>query len=151
MDTNSSTGNSSTGHSSTGHSSARQPHAQRRIWRKYQLATPGSRLIAYILDAAIFAFTLGVGWIIWLLILRDRGTTPGHDLMGHQIVKIENGQLLTLKEIVIRELLVKGILIWVVASLTYFLAPIANFALIFREGNRTGHDFIMGSEVVQSR
>lgn len=133
------------------HSGPSHQQGQKKISRNRVLAAPQSRLIAYILDATIFGFTLGVGWFIWFLIIADRGTTPGHELMGHQVVKVEGGRPLTIREMLVREIFVKGILIWIVASFTMFLAPIADCALIFRSGNRTGHDYIVGSEVIQVR
>jgi phage shock protein PspC (stress-responsive transcriptional regulator) len=40
-------------------------------------ATPLRRLMAYLLDGALFFLTLIVGYIIWWLIVLRRGQTPG--------------------------------------------------------------------------
>ena len=45
-------------------------------------ATPLRRLMAYLLDAALFFLTLIVGYIIWWLIALRRGQTPGKQLLG---------------------------------------------------------------------
>ena len=45
-------------------------------------ATPLRRLMAYLLDGALFFLTLIVGYIIWWLIVLRRGQTPGKQLLG---------------------------------------------------------------------
>jgi len=115
------------------------------------LATPQSRLIAYILDGAIFGCTLGVGWIIWFFTLAGRGTTPGHELMGHQVRDIRTGLPASAAKMVIRECIVKGVISWTLASFTALLNYVIDGAMIFREDRRAVHDHLLGTEVVQIR
>jgi len=115
------------------------------------LATPQSRLIAYILDGAIFGCTLGIGWIIWFFSLAGRGTTPGHELMGHQVRDIRTGLPASAAKMVIRECIVKGVVSWTFASFTLLLNYVFDGAMIFRQDRRAAHDHLLGTEVIQVR
>ncbi len=115
------------------------------------LATPESRLVAYLLDAVLIGATFGVGWFIWLLLIGGRGTTPGHDLMGQKVVDIKTGETLTLGKMLLRECAVKGVLSMLIASFTFFLTYIIDGAFIFRDDRRTLHDHLLGTEVIQER
>lgn len=115
------------------------------------LATPQTRLVAFMIDGFIFGITLGVGWIIWLAILAQRGTTPGHHLMGQKIVDNSSGKNLSVIKILIRELLIKGLFSWIIGGMTMMLNYVIDGAFIFTEKKRTVHDLIMGSTVIQVR
>ena len=119
--------------------------------KRAALATPQCRLIAFVLDGALISITLGVGWIIWFIAIADRGTTPGYDLMGQTIVDHKTGKPLKLGKMLVRELLVKGVLAWIIASFTMFINYIVDGVFIFREDRRSVHDLIMGTDVVQDR
>lgn len=54
-------------------------------------ATPLRRLMAYLLDGALFFLTLIVGYIIWWLIVLRRGQTPGKQLLGIRAMR-RNGE-----------------------------------------------------------
>ena len=47
-----------------------------------EYATPLRRLMARVMDGVLFALTLGIGYIIWWLIVLGRGQTPGKQLLG---------------------------------------------------------------------
>ena len=114
-----------------------------------EIATPQSRLIALLLDALIFGLGFGVVWIIWFVLLADKGTTPGHHLMGQIVVDLNTGTPLSWKKMIIREVLLKGLLHWVLGSILFMTNYIIDGAFIFREGHRTLHDMVIGSQVVQ--
>ena len=123
------------------------PHTYSRS----ELATPQTRIIAYILDAVLMAALLGVGWFIWFVMIAGRGTTPGHDLMGQVIVDKKTGQPASFGKMIIRECFIKGILQMLLASFTMFINYLIDGALIFREDRRALHDHVMGTEVIQDR
>ena len=50
-------------------------------------ATPLRRLGALLLDFLLFLLTLIVGYIIWWLIVLQRGQTPGKQLLGIRAVR----------------------------------------------------------------
>ena len=115
------------------------------------LATPQSRIIAYLIDLTLFGVTFGVGWLIWFFMVAGRGTTPGHDLMGQRVVSAKTGEPLSIGRMVLRELLCKGILATVLGSMTLFINYLVDAAFMFRENRRALHDLLLGSEVVQVR
>lgn len=113
------------------------------------LATPQSRLIAFLLDAAIFGFGLGIVWIIWFITLAKKGTTPGHYLMGQVIVDAKSGELFGWKKMVVREVLIKGLLQWILGGFLFMANYIVDGSFIFTSTQRTLHDLMVGSQVIQ--
>jgi uncharacterized RDD family membrane protein YckC len=114
-----------------------------------ELATPQSRLIAFLLDALIFGLGIGVVWIIWFITLADKGTTPGHQLMGQVVVDAKTGELFGWKKMVIREVLIKGVLQWFLGSFLFMANYVVDGAFLFTSSQRTLHDLAVGSQVVQ--
>lgn len=113
------------------------------------LATPQSRLIALLLDALIFGLGFGVVWIIWFITLAEKGTTPGHHLMGQVIVDADTGIPFGWKKMVIREILIKGVLHWILGSFLFMANYIIDGAFILTSTQRTLHDLAIGSQVIQ--
>jgi uncharacterized RDD family membrane protein YckC len=114
-----------------------------------ELATPQSRLIALLLDALIFGLGFGVVWIIWFITLAEKGTTPGHHLMGQVVIDAETGIPFGWKKMVIREVLIKGVLHWILGSFLFMANYIVDGAFILTSKQRTVHDMIVGSQVIQ--
>ena len=114
-----------------------------------RLATPQSRLIALLIDALIFGLGFGVVWLIWFGYLADRGTTPGHHLMGQVIVEADTGESFGWKKMVVREILIKGVLHWILGSFLFMINYVVDGAFIFTKKERTIHDMMVGSQVIQ--
>ena len=103
---------------------ARQP--MRRIEAFYppeqlQTASQGRRLGGWALDWLIVTVTLGVGWLIWFLIVAQRGQTPGKQMLGMYIMREDGsragGWYTMLREIVVKILLF-GTVISVISGAT---------------------------------
>ena len=124
-------------------------HNPQKLTAFGELATPQSRLIALILDALIFGLGFGVIWIIWFVTLADKGTTPGHHLMGQVVIDAETGSPLGWKRMAVREILFKGLLHWVLGSFLFMANYIVDGAFVFTSKQRTLHDVMVGSQVVQ--
>ena len=120
-----------------------------RLTKFGELATPLSRLIALLLDALIFGLGFGVVWIIWFITLAEKGTTPGHHLMGQVVIDAETGIPFGWKKMVIREVLIKGVLHWILGSFLFMANYIVDGAFILTSKQRTVHDMIVGSQVIQ--
>ena len=114
-----------------------------------RLATPQSRLIALLIDALIFSLGFGVVWLIWFAYLADRGTTPGHHLMGQVVVEADTGESFGWKKMVVREILIKGLLHWILGSFLFMINYVVDGAFIFTKKERTIHDMMVGSQVIQ--
>jgi hypothetical protein len=113
-------------------------------------ATPSSRLIALLLDGLIFAFGFGIVWFIWFITLAEKGTTPGHYLMGQTIVDSRTGESFGWKKMAIRELFLKGLLQWVLGSFLFMINYIIDGAFLLMNSRQTLHDLAIGSQVIQS-
>ena len=114
-----------------------------------EIATPQSRLIAFLLDALIFSLGLGVVWIIWFITLADKGSTPGHHLMGQIVVDAKTGKLFGWKKMVVREVLIKGVVHWILGSFLFMANYIIDGTFILTSSKRTLHDLAVGSQVIQ--
>lgn len=55
------------------------------------IANPGRRFVAYILESVLFILTLGIGYLIWTVIVMARGQTPGKQLMGIHVARRNDG------------------------------------------------------------
>ena len=90
---------------------ARQP--LRRIEAFYppeqlQTASPGRRLGGWALDILVATVTLGVGWLVWFLIVAQRGQTPGKQMLGMYIMR-EDGSRAGGWYTILREIVIKGL------------------------------------------
>ena len=56
---------------------------------EFELASQGRRLGAFILDIALGVVTLGIGWLIWFLVIARRGQTPAKQILGLHIVRAD--------------------------------------------------------------
>ena len=81
-----------------------------------ELASQGRRLGGYVLDLVLFVVTLGIGWLIWLLVVGRRGQSPGKQLLNLRVVR-EDGSAAGLGWMLLREIVLKIILFPVLSSL----------------------------------
>ena len=79
-----------------------------------QTATQGRRLGGWALDVVVVTVTFGIGWLIWLLLVAQRGQTPGKQMLGMYIMR-EDGSRAGGWYTLLREFVVKG-LFWLVIS-----------------------------------
>jgi uncharacterized RDD family membrane protein YckC len=70
------------------------------------LASFQHRLGALFLDAALFLVTLGIGWIIWSLIVWGEGQTPAKKILRIRVYAAETQRPATWGHMAIRELLI---------------------------------------------
>ena len=70
------------------------------------LASRGRRLAAFLLDIVLFTVTLGIGWLIWLLVVGQRGQNPAKQLLGIHVVR-GDGNRAGLGWMLLREIVLK--------------------------------------------
>jgi uncharacterized RDD family membrane protein YckC len=83
-----------------------------------ETASPGRRLGGYALDTLFLIVTLGIGWLIWFIIVASRGQTPGKQLLGMYVMR-EDGSRAGGWYTVLREVVVEGLLFGVVVSIFF--------------------------------
>ena len=49
-------------------------------------ASPWIRLGAVVLESVLFVVTLGIGWVVWALIISGRGQTPAKALLNLRVI-----------------------------------------------------------------
>lgn len=85
------------------------------------LAGQGRRLGAFVLDIVLFAITLGIGWLIWLLVVGQRGQSPAKQLLGMHVA-LADGSRAGLGVMLLREIVAK----WAVFAVLDLLLSLAN-------------------------
>ena len=56
------------------------------------VSTVGKRFGQYLLDGLLMIATLGIGYLIWSLIIWSKGQTPGMQCLGMRCVKQDTGE-----------------------------------------------------------
>ncbi len=75
------------------------------------LSSSARRLGAHLLDIVLFIFTLGIGWLVWQLIVAKDGQSPGKQLLGMRVVKLRTSTKATWGTMFLREVIVKPLII----------------------------------------
>jgi uncharacterized RDD family membrane protein YckC len=109
-----------------------------------ELASVGRRIGAFFLAIPLAIVTLGIGYVIWGLIVWGSGTTPALQVLGMRCWRPETGQVpgwwwMALREVVGR--IVDGIL----SIITYLVSFIL---MCSRPDRRCLHDLIAGTVVL---
>ena len=60
----------------------KQESFQKGEVKQYQLASISDRFASLLIDYIFIVVLLGIGWIVWWLIILHRGQTPGKQLVG---------------------------------------------------------------------
>jgi uncharacterized RDD family membrane protein YckC len=108
-----------------------------------QLASSGRRIGAYFLAIPLAIVTLGIGYIIWGLLIWGRGQTPALQVLGMRCFQPDAGRVpgfwrMALREIVGR--IVEGLL---------FVTELVSFIfMLTRSDRRTLHDLVAGTVVL---
>lgn len=108
-----------------------------------QLASHARRIGAWFLSFLLFIVTLGIGYIIWGLIVWSGGQTPTYQVLGMRCWRPETNRVATWGWMALREVvgrLVEAISIVGLASFIMFLVL---------KQRRTIHDYIGGTVVVR--
>ena len=63
-----------------------------------ELSSVGKRFGGYLLELVLFIVTLGIGWLIWMLVILGRGQTPAKQIMNMRVVEEATGQVPSLRQ-----------------------------------------------------
>lgn len=94
-----------------------------------ELASAGKRIGTFLLEIVLVIVTLGIGYLIWTLIVWARGQTPGKQVMGMRIYHLQNQRAATWGQMFIRQFvggIVNGIAYigWIVSFVFLFTDPL---------------------------
>jgi uncharacterized RDD family membrane protein YckC len=108
------------------------------------LASVGRRIGAYFLAIPLFVVTLGIGYIIWGLILWGRGTSPALSVLGMRVWRPADNRpaswgIMALRDIIGR--IVDGILSFVTELISFIL-------FLSTKERRSLHDMVAGTVVL---
>jgi uncharacterized RDD family membrane protein YckC len=110
--------------------------------------TWGTRFAAWLLDLLLIVITLGIGWLIWALIVFANGQTPGKALLGIRAIKV-SGAPSTWGYTFLREFVIKFLVIGVINWLTLGIFWLINYLWPLWDRNLQAlHDKMIGTLVV---
>jgi uncharacterized RDD family membrane protein YckC len=69
-----------------------------------QLSSKAKRFGEYLLEILLFIVTLGIGWIIWSLIVWGRGQTPAKQVLGMRVIRPATAETATWGRMALREI-----------------------------------------------
>jgi uncharacterized RDD family membrane protein YckC len=109
-----------------------------------ELASSGRRIGAYFLAIPLAIVTLGIGYLIWGLIVWANGQTPALQVLGMRCWRPEDGRVpgfwwMALREVVGR--IAEGILSFITLLISFIL-------MLTRPDRRCLHDLIAGTVVL---
>jgi uncharacterized RDD family membrane protein YckC len=109
-----------------------------------ELASIGRRIGAYFLAIALAIVTLGIGYVIWGLVLWGRGTTPALKVLGMQCWRPDTKQVPGFWRMVLRDVvgrIAEGILSIITLLVSFIL-------FVTGKERKSLHDIIGGTVVL---
>jgi uncharacterized RDD family membrane protein YckC len=127
---------------------ATQPDPVEGAYQQQRLVTPGGRFGAFLLDVLLVMVTLGIGYLIWSLIVWSNGQTPGKQLLRQVVVDAQTGAPADWGKMFMREFVIRFLLFGLIANvLTFGIFGIVDALMVFGKDNRTIHDKMAGTVV----
>lgn len=80
------------------------------------LASRGKRFGALLLEILLVVVTLGIGWLIWSLIVYSRGQTPAKQMLQMRVIRVEGQQAAGWGWMALRELVLKAAIVFLLAG-----------------------------------
>lgn len=109
-----------------------------------ELATSGRRIGAWFLSILLAIVTLGIGYLIWGLIVWGRGQTPALQVLGMRVWRPENLQKASWGYMALREIVgrfVEGILSLITLLISFIM-------MLTGKERKSLHDLIAGTVVL---
>ncbi|HEY2166473.1 MAG TPA: RDD family protein [Jatrophihabitantaceae bacterium] len=108
-----------------------------------QLAGVGRRIGAYFLAIPLAIVTLGIGYVIWGLILWGKGTSPALKVLGMRVWKPTTNSTATWGTMFVRDFVGQGLL-----SIVPFLNLISFIIFLTNNQHKAIHDNVGGTVVL---
>jgi uncharacterized RDD family membrane protein YckC/ribosomal protein L32 len=111
------------------------------------LSSPGRRLGGYLLDGLLLVVTLVIGWIIWTLVVWAQGQTPGKQILGMRVVRLDTRTYAGWGRMFLRDFVGK-LIVGAISSLLLVTWVIACCWLLWDKDRQELWDKIAGTIVV---
>jgi uncharacterized RDD family membrane protein YckC len=111
------------------------------------LSSPWKRFGAWWLDRLLTIVTLGIGWIIWSLVIWDRGQTPAKQLLGMTVIKRDTGRHATWADMLVREFVLCGLL----SAITAHLFKLVGMFFVFDDRRQALWDRMINTTIKDDR
>lgn len=109
-----------------------------------QLASHGRRIGAYFLALPLVVVTLGIGYVIWGLIIWPRGQTPTYQVLGMRCWRPETREVPGFWWMALRETVGR-----IVDGILSFISALVSFILFLTTRERKSlHDYVAGTVVL---
>jgi uncharacterized RDD family membrane protein YckC len=111
-----------------------------------ELASVGRRIGAYFLSLPLFIGTLGIGYVIWGVIVWGRGQTPALQVLGMRVWRPETSKVAGFWYMALREIVGHVLL----GAILTFITEITSFVLfVAGRKHQALHDLIAGTVVLR--
>jgi uncharacterized RDD family membrane protein YckC len=109
-----------------------------------QLASVGRRIGAWFLSLALVIVTLGIGYLIWGLIVWGRGQTPALQVLGMRCWRPDDGRVPGFWWMALRETIGR-----IADGILSFISALVSFVLFMSSrDHKSLHDLIAGTVVL---
>ena len=111
------------------------------------LSSAGRRFGGYLLEGLLLICTLGIGWIIWTLVVWARGQTPAKQVLGMRVVRLDTRAHAGWGRMFLRDFIGK-LLVSLTFGLLFIGGVIADCWLLWDKDKQELWDKIAGTVVV---
>jgi uncharacterized RDD family membrane protein YckC len=123
-------------------------HAITRDGQVVRLASVGQRFLDFLLTVVLIIVTLGIGYLIWALIVWQHGQSPSKQLLKLKVIRQDNGQTATWGRMFVRSFLVAGLLGGIASSVTFGIYALVDYFTVFSKDHTRLTDRIAGTYIV---
>ena len=74
------------------------------------LTSKGKRFGGWLLDGLLVLVTLVIGWLIWSIVIWERGQSPAKSILGMRVMRLDTGRPAGRGQMALRELVGKVLL-----------------------------------------
>ncbi len=113
------------------------------------LASPWARLGASLLNGVLLVVTLGIGYLVWSLVLWGQGTNPGKKMLGLTVVKADTGRVCTFGDMLVRNVVMGGLVLGLLTGVTFGIVGLVDALMVFGDRRQRLIDRMAGTLVVQ--
>lgn len=112
------------------------------------LSSVGRRLGAHLLDGLLTIVTLGIGWLVWTLIIWKNGQSPGKQLLGMRVIDLRSGRSGNWGKMFFREVICKFFIIGLIGGLLIIPSLLGSIWLLWDRNKQELWDKMADTVVV---